>query len=685
MEEMKKHLSELQLYLDEQISINQILNEENQKLKKDLRVEFIKIQNDKNDSIKKLEDQNNQLKEKIDEYQKKENDFNISIKKHEDQSNQLKEKIDEYQKKENDLNISIKKLEDQNSQLKEEIKEKNDEYQKKENDFNISIKKLEDQNSQLKEEINKMKIENNKEINDLNKKIKDLELKIRELNTDIENLKNEKNKLNDELNKHKKIDEKVKLDKDPLEFYDIIVDINSINGIKKNGWDVLMTEKGKEITEKKKNKSLVIGVIGNRNKGKSFILQALSGEKLQTGTSISTIGLSIKYSNNKFVLLDCAGAESPLLGEHVNMLDISRDKLFTEAFLQNYIIRTCNILLLVIGILSFSEQKLINKISIDLKKLNENNNRKQKNLIIIHNLQTYETKKQVEKYIEEFLLHSATFSVVKDVSNFGQEDIEYFYESENDSIKHFLFAKENSEAGDYYNKRTINAILNMYNIETTKSQYDYKQTLSEHFNYMGGLIFGLKPETELKLDEIYSDDYLPEQNEANLESKSITKEIKEKSNEVEIPTPNVFVNKDLIKFKSKLIYKGEENLVLQKMVIDELGISSFIKNDFTPDYECYYDDNYLTLTIESPEGVILTAKRKQNKNLEYPFCIEVVGEKKEEKKKENVKYLKYKTCGKYYSIIPFQNINSSLGKMEEEEPKNGWKTFKFPITKNVDD
>ena len=227
----------------------------------------------------------------------------------------------------------------------------------------------------------------------------------------------------------------------------------------------------------------------------------------------------------------------------------------------------------------------------------------------------------------------------------------------------------------------------MYNIETTKIQYDYKKTISEHFNYMGGLMFGLKPDTELKLDEVYSDDYLPEKNEANIqcESTSKSKEIKEKNDELEILSPNNFVNEDLIKFRSKLIYKGEENLILQKRVIDELGISSFIKNDFTPDYECYYDENYLTLTIESPEGVILTAKRKQNKNLEYPFCIEVVGEKKEEKKKENVKYLKYKTCGKYYSIIPFQNINSSLGKMEEEEPKNGWKTFKFPITKNIDD
>ena len=94
--------------------------------------------------------------------------------------------------------------------------------------------------------------------------------------------------------------------------------------------------------------------MGNKNKGKSFMLQALSGEELQTGSTISTIGLSIKYSENKFVLLDCSGSESPLLCDHSNMLEISRDKLFTEAFLQSYILRKSNVLLLVVGYLSFS-------------------------------------------------------------------------------------------------------------------------------------------------------------------------------------------------------------------------------------------------------------------------------------------------------------------------------------------
>ena len=168
---------------------------------------------------------------------------------------------------------------------------------------------------------------------------------------------------------------------------------------------------GKNNRIKRKSKKISIGVIGNRNKGKSFLLQALSGERMQTGTTINTIGLSIKCSENKFVLLDSEGSESPILGEHTNMLDISRDKLFTEAFLLSYITKYSNALLLIVGYLTFSEQKLINKISEDIKKFKLKGN--SKSLIIIHNLQTFETKDQVENYIENTLKNSATFEIEK--------------------------------------------------------------------------------------------------------------------------------------------------------------------------------------------------------------------------------------------------------------------------------
>ena len=87
-----------------------------------------------------------------------------------------------------------------------------------------------------------------------------------------------------------------------------------------DGWDFYMNKDECDIVKSTNNiERLVIGVMGNRNKGKSFILQALSGATLKTGTTINTIGISIKYLDNKYVLLDCAGSESPLLGESANM------------------------------------------------------------------------------------------------------------------------------------------------------------------------------------------------------------------------------------------------------------------------------------------------------------------------------------------------------------------------------
>ena len=190
------------------------------------------------------------------------------------------------------------------------------------------------------------------------------------LGSDEVKLKKELDEIHKKLEISENVKEKGKLDKSPLQFYDIIIGIDSIKKVKEKGWNVYISQKGKEIVDsEEKNKNLVIGVLGNRNKGISFILQSLSSEDLQTGTAVSTIGLSIKVTNENYVLLDSAGSESPLLGNYEDMREISRDKLFTEAFLQAYIMKYSNILLLVVGILTFYEQKLIKRITTELKKL----------------------------------------------------------------------------------------------------------------------------------------------------------------------------------------------------------------------------------------------------------------------------------------------------------------------------
>ena len=219
----------------------------------------------------------------------------------------------------------------------------------------------------------------------------------------------------------KKVDENKK---DKFEdFYDIIVDINSIKDITK-GWKIKKSKRAKENYEKFKSDSLIkIGVIGNANKGKSFLLSRISKIKLPSGTSIITEDLSIKYpeidgkfKNRAIALLDSAGLETPVLkvenenAVYKNLKDYfkekSREKLITELFLQNYIIHNSNILIVVVGIFTYSEQKLLNRIKTEMKRAKIN-----KPLIVIHNLMTYTSVDQVKEYIELFLLKSVTFTL----------------------------------------------------------------------------------------------------------------------------------------------------------------------------------------------------------------------------------------------------------------------------------
>ena len=115
-----------------------------------------------------------------------------------------------------------------------------------------------------------------------------------------------------------------------FDFYDIIIDINSINDIKqKNRW---MIGRGKQNSEVYKTKDVLkIGVIGNANKGKSFILSKLSKIELPSGTITRTEGLSKKYpeleefKDRKIALLDSAELDTPVLRENEIDTEISKE------------------------------------------------------------------------------------------------------------------------------------------------------------------------------------------------------------------------------------------------------------------------------------------------------------------------------------------------------------------------
>jgi len=254
-------------------------------------------------------------------------------------------------------------------------------------------------------------------------------------------------RLNDRISKVNELDN-LKDD----DYYDITIDIKSIKSIKE-GWKINFSKEGKKRYEEYKNQKLLkIGVIGNSKKGKSFLLNKISKIDLKIGASNQTIGLSIKYpelQNNKnrhIIVLDSAGFERPILKEEDDLnqnknkimeeeekeekeeekekkeekkekenekkqkkefKERANDKAMTELFLTNFILKNSDILLLVVGELTYSEQLLIDKIKEESKKL------KLKKIFIVHNLQTLRRKEQVKKYINNTLLKNINFNLIK--------------------------------------------------------------------------------------------------------------------------------------------------------------------------------------------------------------------------------------------------------------------------------
>ena len=528
------------------------------------------------------------------------------------------------------------------------------------NKVSSKINSLDDKNAIAKKEINNLKIQ----INEQN-------LQKLNYNKTIEELTAEKMKLMEE----KIRTEKSNKDTNFIDFYDVIVDIKSIKDITK-GWQIKMNENGKTNYEKyKKEEVIKIGVIGNANKGKSFLLSKISKIDLPSGTSIRTEGLSIKYpslegyENRKIVLLDSAGLETPVLkeenekeneskmkdenknetGEEIKIetkngeekksdlnneenieeeyfREKSREKLITELFLQNYIINNSDILIIVVGILTYSEQKLLNRIKTEILKLKKNNKISHKPIYIIHNLITYKTKDQVEEYINDFLLKSATFDLKKG-HKIGTTEKEvvgsYYYEKLNQEIFHLIFAHDGSDAGNIYNKFTLDFIEKSYQSVINLKSYDVIETVKNYFINLSKDIFE-KTEKPITIDNF--------ENENNL-----------------------------IKLKTA-------NITLKKCLIDELGFSNLKANGFEPTYNYYKKENKIILKIEIPGNHTLTSNIY---HLGEFNCIKINGSKNKDKEpkdpKENIDNTR--EFGKFTINVPLRAEEYPIKNMEPKIDK----------------
>ena len=596
-----------------------------------------------------------------------------------EENEQLSDEIISLQKENDIFKKENEKIKKENEKLKNEsdILRKESDIIKKENDI------LKNEKEKIKKENEKLKRLNGNLIKIL-EQLDDPEIK---KNLDIiktdENFKiiNNKIKINSKTNELI-MNENIKniKDIDAKDFYDVIIPINSIKDITK-GWKIKMSKRAIERYEIFKNETIIkIGVIGNSNKGKSFILSKISKIDLPSGTSIRTEGLSIKYpeleeyKERKIALIDSAGLEAPVLNEEdekkedineeeeneeeeeenedlekdenknskekdeneeKNQKEIfkekSREKLITELFLQNYIIYNSDILLAVVDILTYSEQKLINKIKSEIKKA-------KKSLYIIHNLKTYSSINQVKDYINNILLKSATFNLEKKENISTKKESKtgavYYEKNCHPQIYHLLYANEGSEAGKYYNRYTLDFIENVYQSIIDLKPFDIIDTVKIRFKEVA-------PEIIEQKEEIIFDES----------------------------------NKELIKINKP------EKIVLKKCLIDELGFSNLKSNGFEPVYNYFQKDDSIIIRVEAPGNCNM---KYSIENIGEYTIIKLYGTKNKDKEPEKLcdNIYNCREFGDYSLNIPLK-IEDYLIKNQEYkvDKKNGIFFFEVKIDK----
>ena len=402
--------------------------------------------------------------------------------------------------------------------------------------------------------------------------------------TDNISEKKENNEHDDNLNNNAFKDE------DLFEYYDIIFDIDSLENLKINGWHLMYDAKGYDKYEKKKDKkNTVVSVIGNKNKGKSFILAKLSNLIIPDGHNITTKGLSViypEYEEKNIIFLDTAGFEIPLCENDeifkfkttnenylklieegkkdvsikdyltedefiTQTMQFTRDRQNTDYFLQKFILESADILLCIVNQLNLSDHKFLNRIQ-------EEN--KDKKIFVIHNLKTLKEIEDVDNYIKDILLKLVTSKLQKGYyiqiedekkkNNKKKENNIYYKqvfdgnENINREVIHLFMANDGSEAGDFYNNSTLefikNQIISFSNNKRFPIIEKVKDFLFDHSEEFFNV--GLKKKEELEIME-------------------------ENGNKI-------------------LKYTGEP-YELKECYIDVLGNANFIQSNYKPSYRAY--------------------------------------------------------------------------------------------------
>ena len=245
--------------------------------------------------------------------------------------------------------------------------------------------------------------------------------------------------------------------------YDAIFSCNSIKNLHKNGWNYSISNVFKKRFQDKENpkKFCPLCILGETNKGKTYIINLLTNNKLKSGFEFKTEGLSLKFTDfsfndegeiyeepiksgeEKFLVFDSAGRSEPLLidpEERKKLKDEdlkrtvesnNRDLKLSETFMKNLLIKNSKIIIVVVNQLSLAEQYFLYELK---------NDANFEELYVVHNLFNFKDKKDMLDYIDNTIVNSLYFDITKDYYQIDSE-------RENNIDKPFYFVEQQEKNG----------------------------------------------------------------------------------------------------------------------------------------------------------------------------------------------------------------------------------------------
>jgi HSP20 family molecular chaperone IbpA len=314
---------------------------------------------------------------------------------------------------------------------------------------------------------------------------------------------------------------------DPACLYDVVINTSTFNKIIHGpGWKV-QKNLSRPIVHNG-SASVKVNIVGNYNKGKTHTLSFLSGRPLPYGHNVHTKGISCIYptmEDNLITYLDSAGFDEP--AKHVKFLQklqkkldknnegqektpdseqqknkepndsitqFLKDKQYIEHCIQNFLLETADVFMIVVSQLTNTDQKLIEQIT---------DQHPTKRMYVIHNLYNLRTRADVEKQIKRDI--EASFSVDQRVyaTSLDQTHNRIFWvDKQNPEFIHVVMAKDDTEAGRYYNTFAKEMMLNSIKDKSPhQKEFKLEENLSQYIKEKIGNYLQVGPEFSTILEE----------------------------------------------------------------------------------------------------------------------------------------------------------------------------------------